>query len=300
MAELTTAISEARPGGAVSSGAARASLSARRAEQRLARRAISSQLGVVLPPLLVVVAVVAAWQMWVSLFHVPRYLVPAPSRVWQRVIDDRAALWQAFQSTATSALLGYLAAIALGFLVAVAFASNRVVQRCFYPFAITLQTVPIIAIAPIIIVWAGPGKLAIVIITFIITVFPVIANATIGLMSTDHNLLNLFAINNASRLQLLWKLRLPNAMPYIVTGLKISAGLSVIGAIVGEFFAGRGGASSGLGSLITFSSARLQTDMLFAATLTASLLGIGFFLVINQLGNYAVRNWHESATKREN
>src|SRR5579875_3478740 len=288
MTELTTAISEARPG-AASPDAARTSLSTPRAEQRVAWRAISSQLGVVLPPLLVVVVVVAAWQAWVSLFHVPRYLVPAPSRVWERVIDDRAALWQAFRSTATSALLGYLAAIALGFLVAVAFASNRVVQRCFYPFAITLQTVPIIAIAPIIIVWAGPGKLAIVIITFI----PVIANATIGLMSTDHNLLNLFAINNASRLQLLWKLRLPNAMPYIVTGLKISAGLSVIGAIVGEFFAGRGGASSGLGSLITFSSARLQTDMLFAATLTASLLGIGFFLVINQLGNYAVRNWHE-------
>src|SRR5579875_1883386 len=283
MTELTTAISEARPG-AASPDAARTSLSTPRAEQRVAWRAISSQLGVVLPPLLVVVVVVAAWQAWVSLFHVPRYLVPAPSRVWERVIDDRAALWQAFRSTATSALLGYLAAIALGFLVAVAFASNRVVQRCFYPFAITLQTVPIIAIAP----------------TIIVTVFPVIANATIGLMSTDHNLLNLFAINNASRLQLLWKLRLPNAMPYIVTGLKISAGLSVIGAIVGEFFAGRGGASSGLGSLITFSSARLQTDMLFAATLTASLLGIGFFLVINQLGNYAVRNWHESATKREN
>ena len=174
------------------------------------------------------------------------------------------------------------------------------IQRRLYPFAVILQTTPIIAIAPVILISAGPGRNSIVIITFIITVFPIIANSTIGLMSADHNLVNLFRMNNASRLQELLKLRIPYAMPYVVAGLKISAGLSVIGAIVGEFFAGKGGASAGLGSLITFSAARLQTDMLFAAALCSSALGIMTFTIITNLGNYLVRNWHESAVTHEN
>lgn len=266
----------------------------------LRRRRVARGAGVALPPLLVLIATVSIWQIWVTVRHVPAYLVPAPSQVWQRFTQDHDLLWEAFRATFTSALTGFAAAIALGFLIAIVFSANRLIQRCFYPFAIILQTTPILAIAPLIIVWAGPGKNAIVIITFIITVFPIIANSTIGLMSTDHNLVNLFEINNASRLQQLLKLRIPNAMPYVVTGLRISAGLSVIGAIVGEFFAGRGGANSGLGALITYSAARLQTSMLFAAALTSSALGIGFFLVVSSLGNYAVRNWHESAITHEN
>jgi NitT/TauT family transport system permease protein len=297
MNELTTVLKEPR---AASRPTAPAASGVPVAAQRSLGRTLQRQAGVVLPPVLVLIATVLFWQFFITWRHVPKYLVPSPTAVWQRFRVDHGQLWEAFRSTSSSALIGFLAAIVVGFLIAMLFASSRVVQRCLYPFAIILQTVPILAIAPLIIVWEGPGKNAIILITFIITVFPIIANSTIGLMSTDHNLVNLFAINNASRFQQLWKLRIPSAMPYVVTGLKISAGLSVIGAIVGEFFAGRGGASSGLGSLITFSSARLQTDMLFAAALTSSALGIGFFLIVNQLGNYAVRNWHESAITHEN
>jgi len=271
-------------------------LSARLAWQRAVMRRIAS----VLPPLIVVVLMVVLWQVWISVAHIKVYLVPPPGRVWSRFVSDHASIWTAFSSTATSALYGFLLAIVVGFLTAMLFAQSKLIQRCFYPFAIVLQTTPILAIAPLIIVWAGPGKNAIVIITFIITVFPIIANSTIGLMSADHNLVNLFEINNASSFQKLLKLRIPNAMPYVVTGLRISAGLSVIGAIVGEFFAGKGGASSGLGSLITFSSARLLTDLLFAAAIVSSLLGISFFLIVSALGNYAIRNWHESAVTHEN
>lgn len=264
------------------------------------RSSLVRRLGFILPPLFVVAIALVAWDVWVRATGIKAYLVPKPWSVATRFWTDRGSLWHAFSATTTSALYGFLAAIVVGFLIAMLFAQSGWVRRSFYPFAIVLQTTPILAIAPLIIVWLGPGKKSIVLITFIIAVFPIIANSTIGLMSTDHNLINLFEINNAGRRQMLWKLRIPSAMPYVVTGLKISAGLSVIGAIVGEFFAGQGGASSGLGALITFASARLLTDLLFAAGIASSLLGIAFFLIVSSLGNFAIRNWHESAIQHEN
>jgi NitT/TauT family transport system permease protein len=283
-----------------SESAATAGRAPGRAGRRWTSSPVVKRLGVILPPLVVVALAVVAWGVWVDAAHIKAYLVPPPDKVFHRFVSDRSSIWKAFSSTATSALYGYLAAIGTGFLIAMLFASSSVVRRSFYPFAIVLQTTPILAIAPLIIVWIGPGKTAVVVVTFIITVFPIIANSTIGLMSTDHNLINLFEINNANRRQMLWKLRIPNAMPYVVTGLRISAGLSVIGAIVGEVFAGQGGASAGLGALITFASARLRTDLLFAAALASSALGIAFFLIVSSLGNFAIRNWHESAVTHEN
>ncbi len=252
------------------------------------------------PPAVVLVAAVLFWHFYVTLRDTPSWLFPAPLDVLDRFRNDYSSLWEAFRATATEALMGYALATVVGFAIAILFSQSKVVQRSLYPFVILLQTTPIIAIAPLILIAAGPGRNSIVIVTFIVTVFPIVANSTIGLMSADHNLINLFKINNASRLQELWKLRIPFAMPYVVTGLKISAGLSVIGAIVGEFFAGKGGSSSGLGSLITFSAARLQTDMLFAAALCSSALGILMFVIVTNLGNYLVRNWHESAVTHEN
>lgn len=254
----------------------------------------------VVPPLAVLMAAIVAWDVWVTQRHIAKYIVPRPTQVFDRFINDFDSLRGAFIETALTALMGYAAAIIVGFIVAMIFASNRIVQRSLYPFAVVLQTTPIIAIAPLIIIWAGPGRNAITIITFIITVFPIIANSTLGLMSADHNMTNLFRLNNATRLQELTKLRIPYAMPFVLAGLKVSAGLSVIGAIVGEFFAGTGGSDASLGALITFSAARLHIDMVFAAGLCASALGIGFFSLVTFLGNMALRNWHESAVVSEN
>ena len=252
------------------------------------------------PPLATLVVAIIAWEIWVVARDVPAYIIPRPEAVFWRFIDDRGSLFGAFRATATAAIVGYLIAITVGFSVAIIFASNRIVQRCLFPLAIVLQTMPVVATAPLILIWLGTGRNAIVTIVFMITVFPIIANSTVGLMSAEHNMVNLFRMNNASRVQELWKLRIPYAMPYVLAGLKISAGLSVIGAIVGEFFAGTGGANASLGSLITFSAARLQIDMLFAAALCASALGITFFSLVSMAGNYAVRNWHESALTSEN
>jgi NitT/TauT family transport system permease protein len=254
----------------------------------------------ILPPLAVLVIAMAAWELWVTQRHVPRYIVPPPTALFERFLIDSDKLRGAFIETAVTALMGYAAAIAIGSAVAIVFSSSRLVQRCLYPYAVVLQTTPIIAVAPLIIIWAGPGRNAITIIAFIITVFPIIANSTLGLMSADHNMINLFRLNHASRVQELIKLRIPYAMPFVLAGLKVSAGLSVIGAIVGEFFAGTGGSASSLGALITFSASRLQIDMVFAAGLCASALGIGFFSIVSFAGNLALRNWHESATVTEN
>ena len=189
----------------------------------------------VAPPFLVLALAILAWDTWVTTQDVPKYMVPRPTAVLDRFLNDFGTLRGAFIATLTTAVTGYLAAIVVGFSVAIVFASNKVAQRSLYPFAVVLQTTPIVAIAPLIIIWAGPGKSAITIITFIITVFPIIANSTVGLMSADHNMMNLFKMNNATPVQSLFKLRIPYAMPYVLAGLKISAGLSVIGAIVGEF-----------------------------------------------------------------
>ncbi len=253
-----------------------------------------------IPPIAVLALVLLAWYGWVTLNDIPKYEVPKPTAVFNRFLTDTSTIQGAFIQTAIAALTGYALAIAAGFVVAIVFASNVVVRRCLYPFAVVLQTTPIVAIAPLIIIWAGPGRNAIIIITFIITVFPIIANSTIGLLSADHNMINLFRLNNASKLQELVKLRIPYAMPYVLGGLKVSAGLSVIGAIVGEFFAGTGGSGSSLGALITFSAARLHIDMMFAAGLCASALGIAFFGLVSYAGNYMLRNWHESAVVTEN
>jgi NitT/TauT family transport system permease protein len=301
---MSSEVSDMRWAVADSAGKAPATGSRRRARLSLRHRFAASKPGRLLiaisPPLLVLSVAILAWDTWVTTQDIPKYMVPRPTAVLDRFLNDFDTLRGAFIATLTTAVTGYVAAILVGFSVAMIFASNKVAQRSLYPFAVILQTTPIVAIAPLIIIWAGPGKSAITIITFIITVFPIIANSTVGLMSADHNMVNLFRMNNASPVQSLFKLRIPYAMPYVLAGLKISAGLSVIGAIVGEFFAGTGGSGASLGSLITFSAARLHVDMMFAAGLCASALGIAFFGLVSYAGTFALRNWHESAVVTEN
>jgi NitT/TauT family transport system permease protein len=184
----------------------------------------------------------------------------------------------------------------VGLLIALVFAQFRWIRRMFYPYTILLQTVPIIAVTPLILMWVGPGTFAVTLVAFVICLAPIIANATQGLVSVEPNLVHLFLMHNASPLQILTRLRLPHAMPSLFVGIRIAAGISVIGAITGELFAGSSRVGEGgLGYSIVYASAQLQTDYLVALVLAATVLGFAFFFAVMFLEWYFLHNWHESA-----
>lgn len=245
----------------------------------------------VVPPLLVFAGFVLVWQLACVALALPAYLVPAPTQVAAAARANAAALATATGLTALAALLGLAISLALGTAIAVAFSQSRVLARSLYPYAIFLQTVPIVAVAPLIVIWFGTGLASVVLVAVIISLFPVITNGTTGLTRVDPQFLELFAMRDATRWQILRKLRLPGAVPYLVTGAKISSGLAVIGAIVGEFFAGYGAAGYGLGYLIVQSSGQLKTAELFAAILACTLLGLLLFAAVTLLGEQIVRRW---------
>ncbi|WP_434427030.1 ABC transporter permease [Nannocystis pusilla] len=243
------------------------------------------------PPLLVFLAFLGLWQLACSALALPAYLVPTPAEVAREAAAHVGELAQAALLTALGALGGLGASLVVGGLVAVLFSQSQTAARSLYPYAIFLQTVPIVAVAPLIVVWFGTGLQSVVLTAAILSVFPIITNGTTGLVRVDPQLLELFAMSDASRLQLLLKLRLPGSLPYFVAGAKISGGLAVIGAIVGEFFAGFGADELGLGALILQTSGRLQTAYLFAAIFTATLLGLLLFGLVALLGELALRRW---------
>jgi NitT/TauT family transport system permease protein len=252
---------------------------------------MDSPLARLAPPLLVFAGFVLLWQLACSLLAVPAYLVPAPLRVLAAARAAARVLLEGATWTALAALLAFAISLALGTLVAVAFSQSRALARSLYPYAIFLQTVPIVAVAPLLVIWFGTGLVSIVLIAVTISLFPVITNGTTGLTRVDPNYLDLFALHRASRLQILLKLRLPGAVPYLVTGAKISSGLAVLGAIVGEFFAGYGPGARGLGYLILQYSGQLKTAELFAAIFAATLLGLGLFAAVGLAGERVLRRF---------
>jgi NitT/TauT family transport system permease protein len=199
----------------------------------------------------------------------------------------------ALAQTTRSVLLGLLISITVGVLAAVALGTSAWIQRAFYPYAIFFQIVPIVAIAPLLVIWFGYGSRAVIAAAAVVSVFPVIANTLAGLLSVDPNLADLFRLHGASRLATLWKLRLPWALPYVFTGLRIAAGLAVIGAIVGEFVGG-----GGLGVVILGAMRQQRTDLVFAAVGYASLLGLGLFAMVGFASRVALRRWHASEADR--
>jgi NitT/TauT family transport system permease protein len=251
-----------------------------------------------LPPVALFVLLAAIWQIATRLGHVPDYLLPAPARVFQAAWLHRWDLLRATGMTATAALSGLAASLLVGMAVAVAFSQSAIIRRSVYPYAIFLQTVPSVALAPLVIIWFGHGFSSVVVVAFIISLFPIITNATAGLLDLDRNLVELFAMSSASRRQVLTKLQLPNSIPYLIAGAKISSGLSVIGAIVGEFTAGYR-TSYGLGYLIIATAGRPDVDYLYAATLAAMLLGVVIFATISLFGDWIVRRWHAPAAAGE-
>ncbi len=246
------------------------------------------------PPLLLFVFVVGVWFAVTHLREIPKYLLPRPEHVLEAAWKQRSMLAGALWLTTLESLCGFGLSLVLGVVIAFAFSQSIFIRRSCYPYAIFLQTVPIVAIAPLIITWFGNGFQSILLVSIILSLFPIITNTTTGLISVDANLVNLFRLYNASRWQILLKLRFPHALPYLITGAKISSGLSVIGAIVGEFLVGYSSTEVGLGYLILQSSTQLKTAQLFAAVIASAVLGIGIFGTVNIIGNRLIANWTDS------
>jgi len=244
----------------------------------------------VLPPALTFLIVIALWEGAVRIFAVPRFLVPPPSDVLNAAWTERAPLGSALLTTAQGAGLGFLLSASLGTLLGLVFSLSRWLERGLYPYALFLQTVPIVAVAPLLVLWFGPGLRAVAVSAFIVSVFPIIANTLAGLRSVDPRLSDLFRLYGAKLQDTVLKLRLPTAIPSMMTGLKVASGLSVIGAIVGEFVAGFSEGSAGLGITVLSAYRQLRTDLLFAAVLLASLLGLSLFALVSSLSRLLLRH----------
>jgi NitT/TauT family transport system permease protein len=248
----------------------------------------------VLPPLIALVVILALWEGGARALGVPAYLLPPPSSVLRAAAAKRSSLALAALTTAEAALAGFGLSSVIGGLAAIVLGSSRMLEKALYPYTVFLQTVPIVAVAPLLVLWFGPGFRAVAVSAFIVSVFPVIANTLAGLRSVEPPLRDLFRLYGASRRDTLWKLELPAALPSVVTGLKVASGLAVIGAIVGEFVAGFSEGAAGLGILVLSSYRQLQTDLLFAAVLLAAILGLALFGAVSLLGSKLLRRWHPS------
>jgi NitT/TauT family transport system permease protein len=246
-----------------------------------------------LPPLVPLVLLLGLQEMAVRLGWVREFLVPAPSNVYWMMKENKVELSTALLWTSAGALAGFGLSVVVGLAAGVLLASSRWVQRAFYPYAVFFQTVPIIAIAPLLVIWIGYGLPTVIASAFIVSVFPVIANTLTGLLSTDPALRDMFRLYRAGPMATLVKLRLPAALPNILTGLRIAAGLAVIGAVVGEFITG-----GGLGGIVTVALTQQAVDKVFAAVLLASLLGLALFAAINLASWLALRRWHASESAR--
>src|SRR5689334_13745876 len=242
-----------------------------------------------IPALIPFLIVTLALEWLVRAGWIKAFLVPPPSAVFQTIIRDWRELLAALAATSLGALTGFALSAFGGIAIAVFLSSSRAIQQAFYPYAVFFQTVPIIAIAPLLVIWFGYGMRTVVASAFIVSIFPVIANTLTGLLSTDPALRDLFRLYGASPGVTLFKLRFPAALPQILTGLRVASGLAVIGAIVGEFIGGQG-----LGSVVDIARTQQRTDKVFAAVLLASLLGLALFGFINILSHIALRRWHAS------
>ena len=252
----------------------------------------------VLAPLGALFLVLAAWESMTRALDVPVYLVPPPSAVLRAAVNDASTLLVGAITTGRAALVGFALSALFGVLAAITLASSKWLERALYPYTVFLQTVPIVAIAPLLVLWFGPGLRAVAVSAFIVSVFPVIANTLAGLRSVDPALRDLFRLYGASRSATLFKLELPAAVPEVVTGLRVASGLAVIGTIVGEFVAGFSEGSAGLGILVLSSYRQLRTDLLFAAVLTAAGLGLALFAAVKFIGTRLLRRWHASELSR--
>ncbi len=252
-----------------------------------------------LPPAIVGVFVLVFWEAACRLLKIPSYLFPTPSVVadalWTGAPSLLYSLWMTVQVT----LIALALSVVIGASIAFLFVQSPIIERSLFPYAIILQVTPIVAVAPLIIILVKNTQTALVICATMIAIFPIISNTTIGLRSVDAGHRNLFAVNQASRLQNLLYLRIPTALPFFFAGLKVASGLALIGAVVAEFVAGTGGRSAGLAFDILQSGIQMEIPRMFAALFLISATGVVLFLVVSAATNLMLGSWHDSAGQRE-
>ena len=266
----------------------------RAAERRRKRLHRLRDIGV---PVVAALVWLALWQLYVKTHHVPVYILPAPSDILASLVTDWPILSAALIITLEITFTALLTAVVGGVVLSVLFAESKFLELVFYPYAVVLQVTPIVAVAPLIIIYVPQTQLVLLLCAFLVAI---LSNTTQGLKSVDHNLLNLMDIYEASRWQRLIFLKAPGAMPYFMIGLRIAGGLALIGAIVAEFTAGSAGQGAGLAFRILEAGRRLNTPRLFAALILITATGVAIFGLTSLVSHLTLRRWHESAMKREN
>jgi NitT/TauT family transport system permease protein len=268
-----------------------------------ARQAAPEQTGLrlvrILLPIVVLAAGIAVWELVVRLNHIPPYVLPGPIAVFATLVSDWPVLAQSLLTTLLTTLEGFVAAGIGGIALALLFNQSKWLEYSLFPYAVILQVTPVIAIAPLLLIYL-PQQTAVIVCAWIVAFFPVLSNTTLGLNSVDRNLAGLFQLYGASRAQTLAYLKLPSALPFILGGLRIAGGLSLIGAVVAEIAAGSAGAGSGLAYRIAESSYRLNIPRMFAALLLLSAAGIVIYGLLALISHLLLRRWHESALGKEN
>jgi NitT/TauT family transport system permease protein len=247
-----------------------------------------------LAPILVGILVLILWQTVCVLRHIPSFLFPAPSDIGASLVENLPTLLWALASTMKVTLLAFALAAVIGTLTAFLFVQSKVIEVSLFPYAIMLQVTPIVAVAPLIIILVKDTFWSLTLCATVIAIFPIISNTTIGLRSVDPGLLSYFRMNKASRWQVLWRLRVPSALPFFLAGLRISSGLALIGAVVAEFVAGTGGRSAGLAYEILQSSFQLDIPRMFAALLLITVTGVLLSACMALLSK-ALLGWHDSS-----
>jgi len=250
-------------------------------------------------PIGLAVLLLAAWQLAVAIYDVPAYLVPSPLRIARTMIEDRELLLASLWVTTAIALTALAIAVAAGVAIALLFAQSRIIEASLLPYAILLQVTPIVAIAPLIIIWVKDTHVALVLCAVVVAIFPVISSTSVGLRSVDPGLSDLFRMSRATRLQTLLRLRIPSALPYFFAELRVASGLALIGAVVAEFVAGTGGQGAGLAYQILMAGIQLNVPRLFAALVLITFAGIVLYLTVGLLAHIVLRHWHESELAAE-
>jgi NitT/TauT family transport system permease protein len=251
---------------------------------RFVRRAAGKSLVAV-----VLVLTIVMWEAYTRLTDVANYLIPPPTLVYEAFTARPRVVIDAFVITFTESLLGFGLAAVAGILLAILIAQSSLMERLIYPYLNIIRVTPVIAIAPLLTIWFGHGQLPMVLVAALIAFFPIVVTTALGLKSVDPDLMSLMRLLNASRAQTLYKIQMPNALPYIFSAFRISAPLAVVGALVGEFV----GASEGLGYLLVIARGRIDTSTVFLMTVLAAVMGVLAFALVVAFERRFVK-WHPS------
>jgi NitT/TauT family transport system permease protein len=253
----------------------------------------------ILLPVLVGIIFLTSWEVLVRVAEIKPYILPGPLRIGAKLIEDWSTLFESLQVTLRVTFLALAAAVIGGGGLAILFAQSKWIEASLFPYAVIMQVTPIVAIAPLILIYVRDTELALLLCAWLVAFFPILSNTTLGLNSVDHNFIDLMQLYRAKRHQVLWYLRLPGAMPYFLGGLRIAGGLALIGSVVAEFTAGTAAGGSGLAYRILESSYRLEIPRMYAALVLLSATGILIFALFSFISWLVLHRWHESATKRE-